>query len=108
VTVEFDPTRLEPQDVDLPSTYPVPKGWLRDWNTETGRITRLWPPETISAKELERRVPELQKDDAVAEFAKRKMDLRATFDTEPDPLDMVLPGMVSGTVGSDCWRRICG
>lgn len=99
VTVEFDPNRLEPQDVDLPSTYPVPKGWLRDWNTETGRITRLWPPGTISSEELERRAPEVQKDQAVAEFAQRKMDLRATFDTEPDPLDMVLPGMVSGTVG---------
>jgi len=99
VTVEFDPTRLEPQDVDLPTSYPAPKGWLRDWNTETGRITRLWPPGTISSKDMERRAPELQKERAVAEFSKRKMDLRATFDTEPDPLDMVLPGMVSGTVG---------
>jgi hypothetical protein len=57
VTVEFDPTRLEPQDVDLPTSYPVPDGWLRDWNTETGRITRLWPPETISGKDMERRSP---------------------------------------------------
>lgn len=99
MNVEFDPTRLEPQDVDLPGDYPVPEGWLRDWNTATNRITRLWPPETISSKEMERRAPELQKDRAVVDFAKRKMDLRATFDTEPDPLDMVLPGMVAGTVG---------
>lgn len=42
---------------------------------------------------------QLLADSAVAAFAHRKMDLRATFDTEPDPLDMVLPGMVSGTVG---------
>lgn len=99
MTAEFDPTKLEPQKVDLPGDYPVPEGWLRDWNRETGRITRLWPPGTISSEELERRAPELQKDRAVTEFAQRKMDLRATFDTEPDPLDMVLPGMVAGTVG---------
>ena len=69
MTVEFDPERLEPQDVDLP-----------------GDLDQM-----PDAAEREKR--------AVAEFATRKMDLRATFDTEPDPLDMVLPGMVSGTVG---------
>lgn len=47
----------------------------------------------------ERQARQLLADSAVAEFAHRKMDLRATFDNEPDPLDMVLPGMVSGTVG---------
>lgn len=36
---------------------------------------------------------------AVAAFSERRMDLRATFDTPPEPLDMVLPGMVLGTVG---------
>lgn len=51
-----------------------------------------------TAQELESSKLELEKQ-AVAEFAKRKMDLRTVFDTEPEPLDMVLPGMVSGTVG---------
>lgn len=96
---KFNPKLLKPQDVDLPSDYPVPTGWLCDWNTETGRIARLWPPGAIAAEELERLSPELQKDQAVAEFAKRKMDLRSAFDIEPDPMDMVLPGMVAGTVG---------
>lgn len=36
---------------------------------------------------------------AVAAFSERKMDLLATFNTAPNPLDMVLPGMVAGTVG---------
>lgn len=96
---EFDPTRLEPQEVDLPRDYPVPAGWLRDWNPETNRITRLWPPDTMSAEELERRNPELEKERAFADFAKRKMDLREAFYTEPEPLDLILPGMVAGTVG---------
>lgn len=99
MTKEFDPTLHEPQDVDLPSSYSVPEGWLKDWNTETGRITRVWPPGTISAEELKRRQPDMERSRAVADFADRKMDLRATFDTEPEPLDMVLPGMVAGTVG---------
>lgn len=36
---------------------------------------------------------------AVDDFAARKMDLLAAFDIEPEPLDLVLPGMVAGTVG---------
>lgn len=40
-----------------------------------------------------------QANAAVAAFSERNMDLRTAFNTEPDPLDMVLPGMVAGTVG---------
>jgi regulatory protein RepA len=91
--VEFDPARHEPQDVDLPDNYPVPEGWIREVNPETGWITRLWPPGTVSAEDME------QKNRALAEFEKRKMNIRASFDNEPAPLDMILPGMVAGTVG---------
>jgi len=38
-------------------------------------------------------------DAAVAAFSERKLDLRAMFDSQPPELDMVLPGMVAGTVG---------
>lgn len=51
-----------------------------------------------SKKAAEQEERELEKK-AVAEFAVRQMDLRSAFDIEPEPLDMVLPGMVAGTVG---------